>query len=88
MPLYLPARLASAGTLTQTYSTADATHAVAAQTAVATTGATNVTPFGYTTRAQANDIVAQLNNARLDILELKQFANSIADIVQATGAAG
>lgn len=87
MPLFNPVMLATAGTLTQTYSTADATHVAATQTAVATTGATNVTPFGFTTSAQANDIVTQLNNARTDILEVKQFCNSIADIVQATGAA-
>lgn len=70
---------------TQTYSTADKTHANAAQTAVATTGATNVTPFGYTTSAQANDIVTQLNNARADILDLKQLVNAIIDDLQALG---
>lgn len=70
---------------TQTYSTADKTHANATQTAVATTGASNVTPFGYTTSAQANDIVTQLNNARADILDLKQLVNSIIDDLQALG---
>jgi hypothetical protein len=81
MPLYNP-------TYTQTYSTADKTHAAAAQTAVATTGATAVTPFGYTTAAQANDIVTQLNNARTDILEVKQLVNAVIDDLQAIRAAG
>lgn len=88
MPLFNPVALPSLGTLTQTYSTAEATHAAPTQTAVATTGATNITPYGYTTAAQANDVVTQLNAARVDILDLKQFVNSLADIVQATGAAG
>lgn len=70
---------------TQTYATADKTHANAGQTAVATTAATQTTPFGYTTAAQADDIVAQLNNARLDILDLKQLVNSIIDDLQAYG---
>lgn len=38
--------------------------AVAAGAAVATTGATNAAPFGYTTAAQANDIVTRLNTMR------------------------
>lgn len=70
---------------TQTYATADKTHANATQTAVATTGATAVTPNGYTTAAQANDIVTQLNNARADILDLKQLVNSLIDDLQALG---
>lgn len=38
--------------------------AVASGGAVAATGATNVSPFGYTTAAQANGIVTLLNNIR------------------------
>ena len=38
--------------------------ASASQAAVATTGATNVTPFGYTTSAQANAIVTLVNEIR------------------------
>ena len=36
----------------------------AAQTAVATTGATDTSPFGYTSAAQANAIVALVNELR------------------------
>lgn len=35
--------------------------AVASGGSVATTGATNTTPYGYTTAAQANDIITKLN---------------------------
>ena len=71
--------------LTQTYSTADATLATPAATAVATTGATAVTPFGFTTAAQADDIVTQLNALRSDQLDLAQFVNSLVDKLQALG---
>ena len=70
---------------TQTYATADKTHANPAQGAVATTAATNVSPYGYSTAAQADDIVTQLNNARTDILDLKQLVNSVIDDLQAFG---
>lgn len=73
---------------TQTYATADKTHANPGQAAVVTTAATSTTPFGYTTAAQADAIVTQLNNARLDILDLKQLVNSLIDDLQALGLAG
>ena len=40
-----------------------------AQAAVATTGATNSTPYGYTTAAQANAIVTLLNEIRAALVE-------------------
>lgn len=42
----------------------------AAQAAVATTGATNVTPFGYTTAAQADAIVTLANELRASLVAL------------------
>lgn len=41
----------------------------AAQAAVATTGATNTTPYGYTTAAQANAIVTLVNEIRAALVE-------------------
>lgn len=41
----------------------------AAQAAVATTGATNVTPFGFTTAAQADAIVTLVNELRAMVVE-------------------
>lgn len=79
--------VARAAAYTQTYATATRTHANLTSTAVATTGATNVTPFGFTTAAQANDIVTQLNAARTDITNLKNLVNSLIDDAQAYGLA-
>ena len=39
------------------------------QAAVDTTGATNTTPFGYTTAAQANGIITLLNELRSALVE-------------------
>lgn len=44
--------------------TPTAQRAGAAQTAVVTTGATNSTPYGFTTAAQADSIVTLLNEVR------------------------
>ena len=41
----------------------------AAQAAVATTGATNSTPYGYSSEAQANAIVTLLNELRAAMVE-------------------
>jgi hypothetical protein len=42
--------------------------ASAAQAAVATTGATNSSPYGFTTAAQADAIVTLVNRLRLDLV--------------------
>jgi hypothetical protein len=67
------------------YTTASSTVAVPTSTAVATTAATNIAPYGYTTGAQADDIVAQLNAARLDGANVKQNLNRVIDTLQALG---
>lgn len=41
----------------------------AAQAAVSTTGATNTTPYGYTSDAQANAIVTLVNELRAALVE-------------------
>lgn len=70
---------------TQTYSTADTTVAAATAVAVATTGATAVTPFGYTTAAQANAIVTAVNALIADVLQVRKVLNSVIDQLQASG---
>ena len=70
---------------TQTYSTASKTHAAVTSAAVATTAATNITPFGYTTAAQADAIPVAINAVAADLLNLKQVVNSIIDDLQAVG---
>lgn len=42
----------------------------AAQVAVATTGATNTTPYGFTTAAQANALVTLVNELRAALVAL------------------
>lgn len=59
----------AAGDTVKTHGTTAAGTQVAATTAAATTGATITTPYGYTTAAQANEIVTKLNLA-LDALRL------------------
>lgn len=70
---------------TQTYATATRTHSNPAAASVATTGATNVTPFGYTTSAQADAIRAAVNNLVTDVANIKQVLNQVIDDLQAAG---
>lgn len=72
------------GAITQTYNTADATHAARTATVVDATAATDVTPFGFT-EAQANDIIAQINHLRADQLDTAQLLNFVIDRLQAAG---
>ena len=78
---------ASPVALTQTYATADPTHANLTSAAVATSTAVQVTPFGYASAAQADAVVTAVNAVRTDLTDLKQFVNSIADQLQAKGLA-
>ena len=73
------------GAFTQTYSTASHTHANPTAGAVATTASTNVVPFGYTTAAQADDIIAQLNKLVTDMANVKQTLNAVIDDGQSLG---
>lgn len=70
---------------TQTYATASKTHANVTSSAVATTGAVNITPYGYTTAAQADAIPVAINAVAADLLNLKQVVNAIIDDGQAEG---
>lgn len=74
---------------TQTYSTADKTHANLTVTAVATTGAsTAAAAAGYTTKTQANNIVTAVNALKEDLKDVKQVVNSVIDDLQALGLVG
>lgn len=53
--------------------------------AVATTGATNTTPYGFTTAAQANDLVSRVNQLRDDVQALvARMAEAKADVASNT----
>jgi hypothetical protein len=60
--VWVDTRLANAGALP-----------AATQLAVATTGSSNSSPYGYTTSAQADAIVAALNAARTDIAAILTY---------------
>lgn len=72
---------------TQTYSTADKTVANPLAAAVATTAATNSTPYGFA-QAQADAIVTAINNLVLDMADTKQAVNALIDDLQALGLVG
>lgn len=72
---------------TQTYSTADKTHANPTATTVATTSATNSSPYGYS-QSQADAIVTAVNALVADVADVKQLVNSVIDDLQALGLVG
>lgn len=73
---------------TQTYATADKTHADFTSADLATTAATQTTPWGFASQAQAENIATQFNLLRADVADLKQLVNSLIDDLQALGLIG
>lgn len=71
--------------LTQTYSTADRTHPNMTSANLATTAATNTSPYGFADAAQADDIAVQFNALRADVIALKKLVNALIDDLQAVG---
>lgn len=65
-----------------TYATASRTIPNATAANLSTTAATNVTPYGFATAAQANNIATQVNALVADVLILKQL---IVSLVNDTG---
>lgn len=63
--------------ITQTYSTAARTHPVMTAAAVASTASTQVTPFGFTTAAQADAIPTAINALEADLLAVKKLLNAL-----------
>ena len=70
---------------TQTFATADKTHAARTSSAVATDAATQATPYGYATQAQADAIITAINAVRADLADTAQLLNSVIDDLQALG---
>jgi hypothetical protein len=69
--------VAQAAAYTKTYSTASRVVPVATFTNLVTTAATNVSPFGFTTSAQADAISTKVNALGADVLILKQLIVSL-----------
>lgn len=70
--------------LTQTYSTASATHAAVTQLA-APAGGTGAAAGGWSTAGNRDLAITSINAARTDIANLKNFVNQIVDQLQALG---
>jgi hypothetical protein len=70
---------------TQTYATATRTHAADTATDLVTTAATQTSPWGFASSAQANNIATQHNALRVDLDNLKQLVNSVIDDFQGYG---
>jgi hypothetical protein len=69
----------------QTYSATTREHKPLTVAEVSKTVATNASPYGYSTAAQANEIVTAINSARIDLANLKQLVNAVIDDLQANG---
>lgn len=82
-PIDLSSLIVASGTFTQTYSTSTTTVPVIEAAAVATTGATNSSPYGFTAAAQADAIVAAVNNLVLAVTTNRKLINAIIDSLQA-----
>jgi hypothetical protein len=70
--------------LTQTYSTASATHSAVTQLA-APAGGTGIAAGGWSSAANRDLAITSINAARTDIANLKNFVNQIVDQLQAIG---
>ncbi|KKN25160.1 hypothetical protein LCGC14_0887690 [marine sediment metagenome] len=73
-----------AGAYTQTFSTADKTHANPTATAVGDLVATNG-GWGYSTEANADKVHTAIDALIVDVADVKQLVNSIIDDLQAYG---
>lgn len=83
---YAPTTPAAA--YTKTYSTSARTVPNATVAAVATTGSTTSTPYGFSTSAQADAIPVAINALSADVLALKKLVVAIIDDLEAVGISG
>jgi hypothetical protein len=79
--------VARVAAFTQTYATADRTHANPTATSVVTTAVTQTTPFGYASGAQGDAVATTINAIIVDLADLKQLVNSVIDDLQSYGLA-
>ena len=70
---------------TQTYSTASRTVPNLTSAAVGTTGATNTSPYGFTSALQADSIPTAINALRDDVTALAKVINSVIDDLETWG---
>lgn len=72
-----------AGKISRTYTTATRSFAAPVATAVSATASTSTTPFGFTTSAQADALVAAVNNLIVDVANDKQVLNTVINELEA-----
>ena len=70
---------------TQTFATADKTHANPTATSVVTTGVTQTTPYGYVGATQGDAVATTINAIIVDLADVKALVNSVIDDLQAYG---
>ena len=70
---------------TQTYATADRTHASQTAAAVVTSPAVTSSPAGWAAISQADAIITQLNALRTDHLDTAGVVNALIDDLQEIG---
>ena len=70
---------------TQTYSTADRTHATRTAGAVVTSPAVTSSPAGWASLSQADSIITEVNNLRTDSLDTAGVLNALLDDLQEIG---
>lgn len=63
--------------ISRSYTTATLAGSAPTATVVSTTGATSTTPFGFTTAAQANALVAAVNALVADVATDRQLLNAV-----------
>ena len=73
---------------TQTFATADKTHANPTAAAVVTTAVTQTSPFGFVGAAQGDAISTTINQLVVDVADIKALVNSVIDDLQALGLVG
>lgn len=76
------------GAFTQTYSTASTTVPTNTSNSVSTTAATNSSPWGYTTQAQADNLITSHNALRTDVDNVRKVCNEIINRFKNSGGFG
>ena len=73
---------------TQTFATADKTHAARTGVAVSTTAVTQTSPFGYAGAAQGDAVATTINQIIVDLADTAGVVNALVDDLQALGLVG
>ncbi len=70
---------------TQTFSTADRTHAARTATSAVTSPAVNLSQYGFAAASQADAVITKLNAVIVDLADTAQVVNALVDDFQSYG---